>query len=943
MNIGDWIWSTEHHQICQVVEAKTLWGNTTYRVWLPTQDVVVRLAATQVKPLSAAQPITADHITYIATAARIADALTQDVLLAPIESSVIPLPHQIKALSKAVADDRVRYLLADEVGLGKTIEAGLVMRELKLRGLVQRILVVAPKGLVSQWVSEMALHFNETFNLVLPEDLGTLKRMMGQETEAGTPAVEGAENPWRLFDQVVCPMDSVKPMDRRRGWSPDQIAAYNRDRFEGLISAGWDLIVVDEAHRLGGSTDQVARYRLGQGLAEAAPYLLLLSATPHQGKTDAFHRLMALLDPMAFPDISSVSQEQVRPYVIRTEKRRAINAKGEPLFQPRNTQLVPIAWSGKNHDQKRLYDSVTDYVREGYNQAIQQKKTYIGFLLILMQRLVTSSTRAIRHTLERRLEALREPEEQLSLFPAFAISDDWVDLDGQEQVDAILSTRLKALKNEKAEVELLLELARRTEATGADAKAEALLDWIYRLQQEETNPDLKVLIFTEFVPTQDMLREFLGNRGMSVVCLNGSMTLEERKQVQKAFSEDTQILISTDAGGEGLNLQFCHVIINYDIPWNPMRLEQRIGRVDRIGQAHPVKALNFVLEDSVEFRVREVLEEKLAVILKEFGIDKTGDVLDSEEASELFDELYVETLLNPEALNTRLETVVSEVMTQVKTAKAMEAVYQDDAPLAPAVAQAVLNHPIPHWVERMTVTYLRANGGQAEARHSAWQLTWPTGETYQNVIFTPQSADDLASGTHLTLESPQIRGLTLRLPALLPGQLIPKVALPDLPATIQGTWSLWKIALATPDGQRQHFMPFFVSHTGKTFLPTARHIWEQLLTQDPHVLGTLTGQESSDAFQTSWQAAEQQGQELYEKLLTIYQASLQQERQKGEYAFASRRQAIQRIGLAQVRDYRLKQLAQEEADWTARLENAANVQPELSPLLLLSFGTEVTA
>lgn len=324
---------------------------------------------------------------------------------------------------------------------------------------------------------------------------------------------------------------------------------------------------------------------------------------------------------------------------------------------------------------------MTDYVRDGYNQAMQQKKTYIGFLLILMQRLVTSSTRAIRTTLERRLAALREPEEQLSLFPAFAASEDWVDMDGQEQVDAILSTRLKALKNEKAEVELLLELAQRTEATGADAKAEALLDWIYQLQQEETNPDLKVLIFTEFVPTQEMLRDFLGDRGMSVVCLNGSMGLEERKQVQKAFSESTQILISTDAGGEGLNLQFCHVIVNYDIPWNPMRLEQRIGRVDRIGQAYPVKALNLVLEDTVEFRVREVLEEKLAVILKEFGIDKTGDVLDSAEAGELFDELYVETLLNPDALTTRLEAVVSEVITQAQAAKDMEAVYEDDAPL----------------------------------------------------------------------------------------------------------------------------------------------------------------------------------------------------------------------------------------------------------------------
>lgn len=277
INVGTWVWSEEHGQSCQVIEAQTLWGNTIYRVWLPTQDVVVRLSATQIKPLSAAQTPSANQITYIATAARIADALTQDVLLAPIESSVIPLPHQIKALSRAVAGDRIRYLLADEVGLGKTIEAGLVMRELKLRGLVQRILVVAPKGLVSQWVSEMALHFSETFHLVLPEDLGTLKRMAGGESGE-------TENPWRVFDQVVCPMDSVKPMDGRKGWSAEQVAAYNRDRFDGLISAGWDLIVVDEAHRLGGNTEQVARYRLGQGLAEAAPYLLLLSATPTRAK-----------------------------------------------------------------------------------------------------------------------------------------------------------------------------------------------------------------------------------------------------------------------------------------------------------------------------------------------------------------------------------------------------------------------------------------------------------------------------------------------------------------------------------------------------------------------------------------------------------------------------------------------------------------------------------
>jgi SNF2 family DNA or RNA helicase len=542
-------------------------------------------------------------------------------------SSVIPLPHQIRALSRAISSDRVRYLLADEVGLGKTIEAGLILRELKLRGLVRRTLIVAPKGLVTQWVSEMQVHFGETFHLVLPEDMKTLKRFasgFGVETAQDSKGLLG--NLWRIFSQVIVPMDSVKPVDKRRGWTAAQVEGYNRERFEDLITAGWDLVIVDEAHRLAGSTDQVARFRLGQGLAEAAPYLLLLSATPHQGKTDSFHRLVSLLDSREFTDPGSITRERVQRYVIRTEKRRAIDAEGNPLFKPRRTQLAPVAWEARHHQQRVLYEAVTEYVRTGYNQARREKRNYIGFLMLLMQRLVVSSTRAIRTTLERRLEILEQPEEQLTLFPLDS-EEEWADLEGQEQIDIFLKTRLKALRNEREEVRLLLDVAARCEECGPDAKAEALLDWIYRLQVEEEDPELKVLIFTEFVPTQEMLREFLTDRGFSVVCLNGSMDMEERRRAQELFAKDCRILISTDAGGEGLNLQFCHVVINYDIPWNPMRLEQRIGRVDRIGQSHVVRAVNLVLEGSVEHRVLDVLEQKLAVIYEELGIDKTGDVL----------------------------------------------------------------------------------------------------------------------------------------------------------------------------------------------------------------------------------------------------------------------------------------------------------------------------
>jgi superfamily II DNA or RNA helicase len=933
---GEWYYSPDHGQLCQVIEAQTLWGETTCRVWLPGRDAVVRIPAGRLEPIESADTSTPENIAYLAAAARVADALTQGVLLAPIGSSVIPLPHQVRALSRAIANERVRYLLADEVGLGKTIEAGLVLRELKLRGLVRRTLVIAPKGLVSQWVSEMRFHFGESFQLVLPEDIKTLKRIApaagaekGEHDGEGLPA-----NAWQVFSQVVVPMDSVKPLDKRRGWSAAQLSEYNRERFEDLVSAGWDLVIVDEAHRLGGSTDQVARFKLGQGLAEAAPYLLLLSATPHQGKTDAFHRLVSLIDAEAFPDIGSVTRERVEPHVIRTEKRLAIDAEGKPLFKPRRTQLVAVSWEERHRSQQVLYEAVTEYVREGYNQAMRDKRSAIGFLMILMQRLVVSSTRAIRSTLEKRLEVLGAPQEQLTLF-AIASEEEWTDLDGQEQVDMLLQARLKALKNERAEVKLLLEAATRCEQAGPDAKAEALLDWLYRLQSEEGDAELKALVFTEFVPTQEMLRRFLTERGFAVVCLNGSMDMEERKRVQEAFAKDARILISTDAGGEGLNLQFCHVVVNYDIPWNPMRLEQRIGRVDRIGQSHVVRAVNFVFEGSVEHRVREVLEEKLAVIFEEFGIDKTGDVLDSAQAGQMFDEMYVEAILNPEKVEESVESAVARLEEQAREARTSASVLGATEDLDPGEAQRLLSHPLPHWVERMTVSYLKAHGGKAERSGERWNLTWPDGETYENVVFTGKEAERFPAARHLTLEEPKVRGLAMQLPRFAPGQTVAAVSIPGMSNEVKGIWSLWRIAIAAMDWNRRRIMPLFLADNGMVYMPTARHVWDQLFTASPEVHADLEGSLSESVFETLRSAAEEHGRPVYEALVEEHRARIAREREKADYAFAARRRSVERIGLPQVRDYRLNLLAEEERCFREQLEEKAHAYPEMAPLVVI--------
>lgn len=938
MEVG-WAYSEDHAQICQVIEIRTLWGETTCRVWLPGRDSVAYIPASGLKSLDTAGIGSPDDIAYIVAAGRVADALTQDVLLAPIESAVIPLPHQIRALSRAVANDRVRYLLADEVGLGKTIEAGLIMRELKLRGMVQRTLVIAPKGLVNQWVSEMRFHFSETFQLVLPEDIKTLRRIA--PASAFVNREKGNHNPetptsnaWQMFSQVVVSLDSVKPLDKRRGWTTAQVAEHNRERFEDLISAGWDLVIVDEAHRLGGSTDQIARFKLGQGLADAAPYLLLLSATPHQGKTDAFHRLVSLIDSEEFPDISSVSRERVQAHVIRTEKRRAIDVDGKPLFKPRRTQLSPVSWEPRHHDQQLLYEAVTEYVRDGYNRAKREKRSYIGFLMLLMQRLVVSSTHAISTTLQRRLEALDGREEQPPLFPLTS-DEEWADLDGQEQIDLLLRTRLKALKNERAEVKLLLEAAARCNQIGPDAKAEALLDWLYRLQSEEGDPELKTLVFTEFVPTQEMLRQFLTERGFSLACLNGSMDMEERKRVQNAFAKDARILISTDAGGEGLNLQFCHVVVNYDIPWNPMRLEQRVGRVDRIGQSHVVRAVNLVFAGSVEHRVQEVLEEKLAIIFEEFGIDKTGNVLDSAQAGPMFDEIYVEAILNPERVEGSVESVIARLREQARDTRTTASVLGATEDLKSGEAQQLMNPPLPYWVERMTVSYLKAHGGYAERKTKRWNLTWPDGDVYENVVFTGKEAERLPGALHLTLEDPSVRRLAMRLPRFVPGQPVPIVPMSDLSEEVQGVWSLWRIAITSMDWNRQRIMLLFMADNGKVYAPTARYVWDQLLAASITVRSMLSAEVSQATFARLQNVAEECGKPIYEALVREQRARIGREREKASYGFSVRRKLIERIGLPQVRDHRLDVLVQEERSFEEQLEKKSDAHPEMVPLIVI--------
>lgn len=639
-------WWPSRGESVTILETEELWGRSIATVVVPSLGRVERVPSSDLAPL-VDRGWTTDEVVWRAATGLTWRAMAEGEPLAVAAGGVEPLPHQLAVLDRAMAAEPLRLLLADEVGLGKTIEAGLVISELKARGLVRRVLVVAPKGVQLQWVAEMADRFGEEFVLV----------------GAGGVPIDSGINPWRAFDRVVCSIDAVKPVRSRAGWTLDRIAAYNDQRVGAVVDAGWDLVVIDEAHHVAGSSEDVARHQLGRHLANATPRLLLLTATPHSGKSDAFARLLGLLDDR-FLHGQPIDRSSVAPLVVRTEKRHAIDNDGNPLFRPRTTLLATVPYADRAVE-RSLYDAVTDYVRHGYRRARSERRPAVGFLVLLMQRLVSSSTAAILSAMERRLIAVATEGQQLRLF-----SDrmgEWGDLTGEEQLAVLAEAQGAAWGDERAEVELLVDLARQAMASGIDAKARYLLDILSQTARSEGDPAAKAVVFTEFVPTQEMLLDILSNAGISAVAINGSMSISERRDAQLAFKNDVRVLVSTDAGGEGVNLQFAHVVVNYDLPWSPTRIEQRIGRVDRIGQRRDVVAHNLVLESSIDARVLGVLQDKLAVILSELGVDKSNDVLASIDIR--LDQLYETAILDPDRLAAAADTIAREAKSEVAEAQ----------------------------------------------------------------------------------------------------------------------------------------------------------------------------------------------------------------------------------------------------------------------------------
>lgn len=668
LNTGDFAFDTVAGANVQILERIEMWGYTSYKVFNPATGRVYKATEEQLNTSGSAIQYDENYLRYVALLSKIKNE-TAGGFLSALASGIIPLPHQLHVLNRAMETNNIRYILADEVGLGKTIEAGMIIKELKSRGLVQRVLVVCPTGLVTQWASEMQEKFHEKFHVILPSDYDTIRRLTDEDDVYGQ------------YDQVISPMDSIKPIEKHAGWTDERVEKYNEERIYSIINSGWDLIIIDEAHRVAGSSGEVARYKLGYLLSQASPYLLLLSATPHNGKTEPFLRLVRLLDEEAFPNSKSIVKEQVAPYLIRTEKREAIDNNGNLLFKNRITHLVELHWDERHTFQRELYELVSSYVSTTYDKAKRNRKKNMCliFLLIIMQRMVTSSTAAVRQSLERRLEALKSQNTRI----ASLTEADLVEMEIEDDVAEALEAMSLNMAEEIAELEHIIAVAKQAEFQHPDVKVERLVDTIDEILSEDRNQ--KIIIFTEFVATQKYLQQLLENRGFTVSVLNGSMSIDERNEALQEFKTKTSIFISTDAGGEGLNLQFSNIIINYDLPWNPMKIEQRCGRADRIGQQRDVHIYNFIVTETVENRVREVLEQKLSVIFKELGVDKYSDVLDSEVAELDFTEVYMNSIGRPFSVERNMYPVESEVKQQVANAKKYKDIIREEKDLTQLV------------------------------------------------------------------------------------------------------------------------------------------------------------------------------------------------------------------------------------------------------------------
>ncbi len=628
-----------------------------------------------------------------------------DPLLAVNVSKIDPLPFQIEAVYGYVLTlPRVRFLIADDPGAGKTIMAGLIIKELKLRRIVNRILIVVPGHLKPQWQREMNEKFHESFRII---DRSALLSHYG-------------ENPWERESQVITSMDFAK----------------REEVLPSLASTSWDLVIVDESHKLaaykyGEKIEKSERYKLGEVLSKISEHLLFLTATPHKGDPDNYRLFLDLLRPGFFAKNEYVEESitnRDNPLFIRRLKEDMKDFEGRPIFTRRYPKTINFELSP---EEQKLYYELSKYVISQYNKALKsEKKRNIAFALLILQRRMASSTFALMMSLKRRKKRLEEflikeeiPEEKIPRETFEEIEDEeekerWEKEKIWETVTAVKDK--EELKKEIKTIENLIEKAEEILRKEVEVKIKELKKAIEEgfKKIREIGGNEKILIFTESKDTLEYLVEKIRSWEYSVNFIHGGMPLEERIKAEKIFKNETQVLVATEAAGEGINLQFCHIMINYDIPWNPNRLEQRMGRIHRYGQQKDVYIFNLVAKNTKEGTVLSRVLEKLEEIRNALGSDKVFDVIGDIFHGKNLYQLIIDAITEARTMDEILEgvdlKVDREYIEKIKNeilGESLATRYIDYTKIKEMAEKAKENRLIPEYVEEFFKKgFLKAGG-----------------------------------------------------------------------------------------------------------------------------------------------------------------------------------------------------------------------------------------
>jgi len=617
-------------------------------------------------------------------ATRIGLAYEYDPYFSLSIARIDPLPHQLEAVYDYFLKlPRVRFLLADDPGAGKTIMAGLLIKELKIRGLVQRVLIISPANLTFQWQRELKDKFHEDFEVI-----------SGQVLRANY-----GMNPWQERNQVITSVAWVSRIEDAR---------------ESLLRSHWDLIVVDEAHKMSAYSAErkTLAYRLGESLGEITDHYLLMTATPHKGDPENFCLFLQLLDRDVYGDVRSLEEAMRRnsaPFYLRRVKEALVTfpdaetGKVKAIFTKRNVSTVEFQIDNEEWD---FYDTLTRYVEDQSIKAAADNSPAgraLGFTMAMLQRRFASSVYALRRTLQRMVEKrekiLANPEGYRHDQIARRLPEDFDELPEEEQ-DEILE-QLEGVVASVDPYELQQEIARLNRLVGQALVLERreVETKLLRLKQLLTDqgvfrdPKMKLLLFTEHKDTLDYLAGDgkegrplgkLHDWGLTVTQIHGGMKIGDRDTTgtriaaEREFKDDCQVMVATEAAGEGINLQFCWFMINYDIPWNPVRLEQRMGRIHRYGQEKDCLVFNFVSTNTREGRVLQKLFERLRAIEEALDPQHTGkvfnvlgDIFPSNQLERMLREMYARNL-SEEVIQSRIVEQVDPERFRKITASTLE-------------------------------------------------------------------------------------------------------------------------------------------------------------------------------------------------------------------------------------------------------------------------------